>query len=306
MKWAKTTLEKTDISQTQLSATLIRALGIATACAVFGDFSAAAPVDLTYEKTQTFKGRAFDKDEHVWIYNKAFADKFRMPSAWVSDDLKGIEAAAFRVGEMELTCGLGRTEETCARLMKCILDIYVDEKKTPLPWLEGKTADWLPSTDSFHWLFDAERNAPGSPYPAVLEPDDSGFRTLRPFGDKQLKRPAYYESNAGTPKDDQFGWRQIYAYQRQLHGDLSMVRLSYGCTTRNKRPYTSFRLMLDTKPIRYVDDPKRKGVRVPVYGQRPIYHQFQLPAAFERKIDGVLESKSKAEVARYKQILNVK
>ena len=140
----------------------------------------------------------------------------------------------------------------------------------------------------------------------MLEPDDSGFRTLRPFGDQQLKRPAYYQSNDGTPKDDQFNWLQIYAYQRQLHGDLSMVRLSYGCLTRNKRPYTSFRLMLDTKPIRYIDDPKIKGARDPVYGQRPIYHQFQLPAAFERKIDGVIESKSKAEVARYKQILNVK
>ena len=306
MKWVKTTLEKTDMFQALLSATLIRVLGIAMTCAVFVDFSAAAPVDLTYEKTQTYKGQAFDKDEHVWIYNKAFSDKFRMPAAWISDDLKGIEAAAFRVGELELTCGLGRTEETCARLMQCILDIYIDEKKTPLPWLEDKNADWLPSTDSFHWLFDAERNAPGRPYPAVLEPDDSGFRTLRPFGDKQLKRPAYYQSNEGTPKDNQFSKLQVYAYQRQLHGDLSMVRLSYGCLTRNKRPYTSFRLMLDTKPIRYIDDPKTKGARDPVYGPRPIYHQFQLPAAFERKIDGVLESKSKAEVARYKQILNVK
>lgn len=306
MNWEKIALEKIDMARTPLLAKRLRAAEIAFVCWVLIETAVAAPVDLTYEKTQTYRGQAFDKDEHAWIYNKAFADKFRIPAAWVSDDLKGIEAAAFRVGELELTCGLGRTEGTCARLMQCILDIYVDEKKTPRPWLEDKNADWLPSTDSFHWLFDAERNAPGSPYPAVLEPDDSGFRTLRPFGDKQLKRPAYYQSNAGTPKDNQFSKLQVYAYQRQLHSDLSMVRLSYGCLTRNKRPYTSFRLMLDTKPIRYINDPKTKGARDPIYGLRPIYHQFQLPAALERKIDGVLESKSKAEVARYKQILNVK
>ena len=176
MKWAKTTLEKTDMSQTQLSATLIRALGIATACAVFGDFSAAAPVDLTYEKTQTFKGRAFDKDEHVWIYNKAFADKFRMPSAWVSDDLKGIEAAAFRVGELELTCGLGRTEETCARLMQCILDIYIDEKRRHCRGSKTRTPIGCPGQTHFSGFSTLRETPPASPIPQYLKPttQDSG------------------------------------------------------------------------------------------------------------------------------------
>ena len=286
---------------------LWRILSVAIACSVYLKTADAAPIDLTYEKTQTYTGKAYDKDEHIWIYSKAFAEKFRMPAAWVSDNLKGIEAAAFRIGEMELTCGLGGNEATCARLMKCMLDIYVDEKKTPLPWLEDKKADWLPSTDSFHWLFDAENNAPGRVQnPPGLDPDTSGYRTLRPFGDRQAKRPAYYQNNAGT-YDDQFNRSQIFAYQRRLHGDLSMIRLSYGCGgVRNKRPYTSFRLMLDMKPIRYVDDPKIKGTRDPVYGPRPVYHSFQLPVAFERKIDGVLELRGKTEEARYKQILNIK
>lgn len=267
----------------------------------------AEPIDLTYEKTQTYTGRAFEKDEHVWIYNKGFAEKFRMPAAWISDDLKGIEAAAFRTGELEMTCGLAGNEKTCTRFMKCLLDIYVDEKKTPLPWLEDKKADWLPSADSFHWLFDAANNAPGKvPNPPGLDPDDSGFRTLRPFGDRQAKRPAYYEHNGYTPFDDQFNNNQVLAYQRNLHGNLSMIRLSYGCQGRNKRPYTTLRLMLNGKPIRYVDHPKIKGVRNPVYGPRPIYHSFQLPAAFERKIDAAMAERKKLEESRYTQILNFK
>lgn len=251
--------------------------------------------DVTYEMTQTYTGKSFTKDEHVWIYTRAFAERFRMPADWVSEDLKGIEAAAFRIGEAGLTCGLGGREENCHRFQQCELDIYVDEKKYPLPWLTEKSADWLPGPDSFRFLRDAERNAPGRFQPPVGITGDVSHE-LHPFGDWKTGRPAYYMQNAQTPKDNFLNQERILAYQRSIHGDLTMIRLNYGCLTRNKRPYTGFWLI--ERGNGWIGDMLK-------YPQK-IYHHFQLPADFERKIDIVRSNRTEIEEKRYKQILNVK
>jgi len=251
--------------------------------------------DITYEMTQTFTGKSFTKDEHVWIYTRAFAERFRMPSAWVSEDLKGIEAAAFRIGEAGLTCGLGGREENCHRFQQCELDIYVDEKKYPLPWLTEKSADWLPGTDSFRFLRDAERNAPGRLQPPVGIAGNVSHE-LHPFGDWKTGRSAYYGTNAGASKDEEFIGERILAYQRRIYGDLTMIRLNYGCLSRNKRPYTSFWMVLKTEE--WIGDMRN-------YPQK-IYHHFQLPAAFERQIDRVRDERTRIEEKRYKQIFNAK
>jgi hypothetical protein len=251
--------------------------------------------DITYEMTQTFTGKSFTKDEHVWIYTRVFAERFRMPSAWIREDLKGIEAAAFRIGEAGQTCGLGGREENCHRFQQCELDIYVDEKKHPLPWLTEKSGDWLPGTDSFRFLRDAERNAPGRLQPPVGITGHVSHE-LHPFGDWKTGRPAYYMQNAQTPKDNFLNQERILAYQRSIHGDLTMIRLNYGCLTRNKRPHTGFWLI--ERGSDWIGDMHK-------YPQK-IYHHFQIPADFERQIDGVRSNRTKIEEKRYKQILNVK
>lgn len=265
--------------------------------ASFTDLAVAAPtkIDLNYEQKQTYSGTAYVKDDHIWIYTKAFAERFDMPKAWISEELKGIEAAAFRIGEGDFRCGLGRNPDSCARFQECQLDIYVDEKKYPLPWLTDKAADWLPGPDSFKFLYDADRNLPGlAQPPAGIEGDIANM--LHPFGDWQTKRPAYYMQNAQTPDDDSLNIAIILAYQRRIHGDLTMIRLNYGNLTRNKRPFTSFWLVLESK--NWIGNMRK-------FPQK-IYHHFQLPAAFESRIDEVRANRNKIEEQKYQQILKMK
>lgn len=251
--------------------------------------------DITYEMTQTFTGKSFTKDEHVWIYTRAFAERFRMPSAWISDDLKGIEAAAFRIGEAGLTCGLGGREENCHRFQQCELDIYIDEKKYPLPWLTEKSADWLPGPDSFRFLRDAERNAPGRYQPPVGIAGNVSHE-LHPFGDWKTGRPAYYMQNAQTPNDNTVNRERILAYQRQIHDHLTLIRLNYGCLTRNKRPYTSFWLIKTNNS--WIGDIRSRSLN--------IYHSFQLPAEFERRIDTIRDERKNIEENTYIKIIKNK
>ncbi len=88
-----------------------------------------------YSINQTFDGEAFFKDNNVWVYTQKFADTFGMPPEGIYSELKGIEAAAFRIEDCNYKmCGMGRKAENCMANYRCITDIYIDETKTPLPW----------------------------------------------------------------------------------------------------------------------------------------------------------------------------
>jgi hypothetical protein len=89
----------------------------------------------TYEDFQTFKHKkTFDLDPFIWAYSQEFADKFRMPKAWIDPELKGAMAVAWRMTNIgQLACGLGGRAENCWPPLTCQMDIYFDSK-TPLPW----------------------------------------------------------------------------------------------------------------------------------------------------------------------------
>ena len=104
-----------------------------------------------YMRDQTFMGKAFRKDNNIWVYTEAFAKEFGMPPQWVNEELIGVEAAAFRVEESSNAklCGLGGKEDQCDSGGNCMLDIYVDEKKHLLPWREPEQkSDWIKQYNS--------------------------------------------------------------------------------------------------------------------------------------------------------------
>ena len=77
-----------------------------------------------------------DADPHVYVYNAEFARRFQMPDEWISAELKGVDAVAFReVPHPYKTCGWGGNPKACRTdEVRCEMDMYFDQTRNPLPW----------------------------------------------------------------------------------------------------------------------------------------------------------------------------
>ncbi len=187
-----------------------------------------------YERNQTFDGTSFRKDNHVWVYTREFADKFGMPLSGVVEGIEGAEAAAFRAVDTGYKrCGMGGKAENCMRLMDEVLDIYIDERKKPLPWATNQMADWVGDGASIGFLQIGEeyltRQCGGcSPPPpdAIADSMARNMRTLRPFKDIATKKEAaLWEDTRSVRngKDGHGGFTGIKAYKRQNIGGYSVL-----------------------------------------------------------------------------------
>ena len=96
----------------------------------------------TYASLFTPEGRqaagrtgTYAKDPHVWVYTRAFAKRFGMPSEWIDDDLTGAQALAYRVdyGMRLPSCGYFGEVENCRSTVACVLDMYIADD-AELPW----------------------------------------------------------------------------------------------------------------------------------------------------------------------------
>jgi len=89
----------------------------------------------THDDKHSFKaGKPYVVDQYIWSYTKAFAEKFRMPSEGVSEELKGAEAVAWRMTTIgDVSCGFGNNPQSCIQPLTCQLDVYYDNKIL-LPW----------------------------------------------------------------------------------------------------------------------------------------------------------------------------
>ena len=69
----------------------------------------------------------YTKDNWIWVVTPEFAKKFCMPAEFISEELKGAEAIAFKVVEdqNEEVCGWGDKTEVCAREKSLRFEIYM-------------------------------------------------------------------------------------------------------------------------------------------------------------------------------------
>lgn len=79
-----------------------------------------------YSGPQPGKAR-FTKDPWLWVVTPEFAKRFCMPEAFVSADLKGAEAVAFRLktNDDEVICGLAGNSSSCYGEVALRFEIYV-------------------------------------------------------------------------------------------------------------------------------------------------------------------------------------
>lgn len=87
-----------------------------------------------YQGAQPGKVR-YAKDRYIWAVTPEFAKKFCMPQAFVSEELKGAEAVAFKLvpGGFGENCGFGGKAEVCSQGMDLRFEIYINrEVKLPV------------------------------------------------------------------------------------------------------------------------------------------------------------------------------
>lgn len=267
---------------------------------VYGANATIPPKDFSkpYVERQTWKEgkQAFYKDNNVWVYSPAFAKTFGMPPENIFPELKGIEAAAYRIEDPGYKlCGMGGKEENCMTQYRCVTDVYIDESKFPLPWATDQQADWHPEYSSVQWLERPGEIGAIPKAPANMNYRADGFSTLHPFMDALTHDEVFIGHNGNVPEnypDWGCGGGAIYGYKRKEIAGLTMISLDYGCMSRNsEKKNVTFR-------IRSCQKDGYKSL------QNKLFHEFVLPDAFERKIDARLREKQERDKAYYLQLLN--
>jgi hypothetical protein len=178
----------------------------------------------------------FRRDPNVWVYTTEVAQRVGMPLEWASDELKGVAAAAFRMERdgAEEDCGWGGNPKACKPLVRCVLELYFDRQAHPLPWAPNRmVADfyWQHVSSAFHFLpstgwgpgpnGDVSRAVKSSPnYPDL---------SRQPFADPQTGEELNFEPGLDNPAGVRLGGNRVTAYDKEIHGRYSFVRVQKLC-----------------------------------------------------------------------------
>ncbi len=197
-----------------------------------------------YEINQTYDGQAFYKDNNVWVHTKEFADLFGMPAKFI-EDVQGVAAAAFRIEDSGYQeCGFGGQVNACRKVEHCLIDLYFDESKTPLPWASDIKSQWVPWYASMRWLrpLDPKELPYGGtlavePPPGILR-NQSVRSAIIAFADPVSKRQAIFTTNLNVAESS--GWSMsgamaLTGYMRDFYRGISVVNLQYGCSVSSRK-----------------------------------------------------------------------
>jgi hypothetical protein len=209
-----------------------------------------------------------------------------MPVAGVSEELKGVEAIAFRVedGTNFRLCGMGGREENCKPGGSCMLDIYVDESSYPLPWREpDQRADWINQYTSQVWLKAYEDPDKSTTFtPAIGK---RGTATLHPFVDpKSTLEAGYTQKNPEQRGTDWGKSLRVAGFRRKAVGQLTVIAFIDSCS----------RNFGELKPI-YLSLESRDSVGAPALAT---FHEIEVPLSFVKTMESRI-AKASDEFARY-------
>jgi hypothetical protein len=179
-----------------------------------------------YEREQGGSGGVFRRDPNIWVYTTQVARDMGMPMEWTSDELKGVVAAAFRREPegAEQDCGWGGNKNACSPVMNCVLELYFDRTVQKLPWREGSPVvdfNAARATSADHGGFIGTDQVTRVP---SRRPNIYFSRT--PFTDPETGKDLFWQSvgaRQGT------GRLQTMAYDREIHGRYSYLKLNHGC-----------------------------------------------------------------------------
>lgn len=252
-----------------------------------------------YEINQTFDGQSFTKDNNIWVYTAEFAEIFGMPKNGIDPKLTGIEAAAFRVEDPGYKlCGMGGNVRQCMSQERCMLDVYVDERKHPLPWAyPEQMADW-------HWRYNSSlflripTEKDGIPVQATARftPNQvtASASSLHPFADPITTKEAIFLENSRIDGDGDltFNFVNVLGYKRQLIAGLTLISLSHGCISPNE----------SKRQVLYRLESRDKIFSPPLKR----FFEFTLPATFTLHIKDVLKTHSETNMKYFRSLFENK
>lgn len=166
-------------------------------------------------------------DPNVYAYNAEFAQRFQMPQAWVSDELKGADAVAFRVVPGHKSCGWGGDPQACREdEVRCELDLYFDNQRNPLPWDERMN----PSDQNYYrssaWFLASPENRLARPRTSLL----GGLPLPRePLTDPKTVKELGWQYFTSIDDRSGHGWSAVVSYDRQIFTSTSLVTLGVLC-----------------------------------------------------------------------------
>lgn len=268
------------------------------------DQGASRPIN--WQTRFTFEGQArpgpYTVDPHIWVYTKEFAERFGMPEEWISDELKGVDAAAWRKTKTgHITCGWGGKKDACREETTGILEVYIDTNKVKLPWgtwaIERKQLDgYYPLVISRMFLTPSSKDCleEKTKLKALRSsvPEPCGFGVgLQPFADPLTGQDIFfYKKKAGDP--NQGGFTRVYAYDKSLYPGMAWLQFGY------QRIFSSYPEMAVAFRLETRNEPMGQTIRA--------FHEFILPKQFDRRIKEVLDADREAEREFYKKSLNMK
>lgn len=214
----------------------------------------------TYEETFTPKAnKAYSEDINVWVYTKAFADRFGMPDAWIDDELKGAYAVAFRVEYVSARLMFPHKGPDVSMPQKsCILDVYLPSN-APIPWRDEQVAD-------------SKYYAPESPAYLALQRDEDLALWWRPIGiespGKKARRPVIYFGQVGN---DKRGSLLIREYNKAIYPGMTYISFSRGCWGVGEVAYR----------LDFLKDSETLGND---YSQGDIAHRIEIPEQYMKRV----------------------
>jgi len=167
-----------------------------------------------------------DSDPNVYVYTPEFAKRFRMPAKWVSTDLKGADAVAFRVVPAYSSCGWGGDASACRTdEVRCEMDIYFDHKRNPLPWDQRYPEIWADRYGSSSHFIPAPFREDRLP----KRPNDHFFARYSPFVDPKTGQGLWWDG--GYKNEIGYGgiFMSLISYDREIFAGVALVVMAGGC-----------------------------------------------------------------------------
>lgn len=219
--------------------------------------SDAEPSGPSYRERRTFKpGFGIkDVDPNVYVYTPEFAKRFQMPEEWISTELKGVDAVAFRVVPSYPSCGWGGDPKACnANEVRCEMDLYFDHKTNPLPWDERYPEVRASRITTSAVFIPAPARESRSPQ----RPDDRFEAKNQPFVDPNTGKGMWWEGGYWERNGGSGGiFMSMKSYDREIFRGVAFLTMSGGCG----EPATA--IWLSPHNASYREKPVHKLVTLP-------------------------------------------
>lgn len=281
-------------------------------CLVLASFSFSMPIAkenpdeiYNWDTRFTFEGQVrpgpYSKDPHVWVYTKEFARRFGMPEKWISNELKGVSAAAWRKTKTGyITCGWAGKKQMCKEEDASVLELYFDNTEVELNWAPwSKDVDQLsigPGVSSIAFLTSqrCEHRRPRTKFPNLYKNKGPcwiyGVRQ-QPFADPKNGKEIFLFTKVATSKR-QGNYKHIVAYDKNTYSKLAWLQIVY---RRNVSQSSSPQAAIFSFETRTA--PRGKTINK--------FHEFYLPKDFDRRIKNVMDNLIEERRKFYKKSLNL-